>query len=160
MNEQQQQKPPWRFSQAKYHRWEFLLGWAPIKKMITEVLLVLPLHLILFFMWWRFRPVIKAMADVGNILNGDDFFGDTVDTPKERIEQHKNRESLKSVIDRGKAYLLGSSKWTHEKVEKASDETINETYAEYKQHELNEKGEKTGKALGKHVINLYSTGIS
>ena len=27
-------------------------------------------------------------------------------------------------------------------------------------NELNEKGEKTGKALGKHVINLYSTGIS
>ena len=33
-------------------------------------------------------------------------------------------------------------------------------YAEYKQLELNEKGEKTGKALGKHVINLYSTTIS
>ena len=33
-------------------------------------------------------------------------------------------------------------------------------YAEYKQLELNEKGEKTGKALGKHVINLYSAGIS
>ena len=33
-------------------------------------------------------------------------------------------------------------------------------YADYKQRELNEKGEKTGKALGKHVINLYSTGIS
>ena len=33
-------------------------------------------------------------------------------------------------------------------------------YAEYKQRELNEKGEKTGKALGKHVINLYSTSIS
>ena len=28
------------------------------------------------------------------------------------------------------------------------------------QRELDEKGEKTGKALGKHVINLYSTGIS
>ena len=25
---------------------------------------------------------------------------------------------------------------------------------------MSEKGEKTGKALGKHVINLYSTGIS
>ena len=25
---------------------------------------------------------------------------------------------------------------------------------------MNEKGEKTGKALGKHVINLYSIGIS
>ena len=30
----------------------------------------------------------------------------------------------------------------------------------YKRCELNENGEKTGKALGKHVINLYSTGIS
>ena len=25
---------------------------------------------------------------------------------------------------------------------------------------MNEKGEKTGKALGKHAINLYATGIS
>ena len=45
-------------------------------------------------------------------------------------------------------------------MDKASDETINKTYAEYKQRELNEKGEKTGKALGKHVVNLYSTRIS
>ena len=36
----------------------------------------------------------------------------------------------------------------------ASDKIINKTYAEYKQRELNEKGEKTGKALGKHVVNL------
>ena len=58
-----------------------------------------------------------------------------------------------------KVHLLGS-KWTRERVDKASDEIINKTYAEYKQRELNEKGEKTGKALGKHVINIYSTGIS
>ena len=127
--------------------------------MITEVLLVLPLYLILFFIWWRFRHLIKAMAHVENILNDDDFFRDTADTPKKGIEQHKNRECLKSAIGSGKAYLLGS-KWTHEKVDKASDETINKTYAEYKQRELNKKGEKTGKTLGKHVINLYSTGIS
>ena len=31
---------------------------------------------------------------------------------------------------------------------------------EYKQRELNGKGEKTGKALGKHVINFYSASIS
>ena len=55
--------------------------------------------------------------------------------------------------------MLGH-KWPHERVEKAIDETINKTYAEYKQHELNEKGEKTGEVLGKHVMNLYSTGIS
>ena len=90
------------------------------------------------------------MASVEDALN------DVVDTPEERIEQHKKREELKSVIDKGK---LGH-KWTHKRVDKANDEIINKTYAEYQQRELNEKGEKNGKALGKHVINLYSTGIS
>ena len=51
-------------------------------------------------------------------------------------------------------------KLTHERVDKASNKVINKTYAEYKQHEMHKKGEKTGKTLGKHVINLYSTGIS
>ena len=73
--------------------------------------------------------------------------------------QYKKRECLESVISKGKVYLLGS-KWTHEGIDKASDETINNTYAEYKQRELNEKGENTGKTLGKHVMNLYSTRIS
>ena len=107
----------------------------------------------MFFIWYRFRHLIKITADVENILN------DVVDTPKEDIEQQKKREELKSVIDKGKVHLLGH-KWTHGRVNKASDESINKTYAEYKQLELNEKGEKTTKALGKHAINLYSTEIS
>ena len=45
-------------------------------------------------------------------------------------------------------------------MDKASDETINKTYATYKQRELNDKGEKTAKALRKLAINLYSSGIS
>ena len=96
------------------------------------------------------------MASVEDILNDDEFFGDVVDTPKEGIEQHKKREELKRVADKGKL----RHKWTHKRVDKASNEVINKTYAEYKQHELNEKGEKTAKALDKHVINLQSTGIS
>ena len=71
--------------------------------MITEVLLILPLY------------VIKAMADVENMLNDDDFFRDIVDTPKEGIGQHKKRECLKSIINKGKAHLLGH-KWTHERI--------------------------------------------
>ena len=72
------------------------------------------------------------MADVENILNYDEFFGDIVHTPKEDIDQHRKRECLKSVTGSGKAYLLGH-KWTQEKVNKASDETINKTYDAYKQ---------------------------
>ena len=109
--------------------------------MIAEVLLVLPLYLILFFVWWRFQPLIKTMADVENILNDDNFFQDAVDTPKEGIEQHGKQECLKSLIGKGKANLLGH-KWTQEKVGKASNEIINKTYAKYKQRE------ETAKALG------------
>ena len=72
------------------------------------------------------------MASVENILNDDEFFGDLVDTPKEGIDQYKKQEFLKSVIDRGKVYLLWSSKWTYEKVDKASNETINKIYVKYK----------------------------
>ena len=57
--------------------------------MITKVLLVLPLYLILFFIWWRFRDLIKIMDDVGDILNDNEFFGNIVDTPKKGIEQHR-----------------------------------------------------------------------
>ena len=95
------------------------------------------------------------MTDVENTFDND-FFRDIVDTLKEGIEQHKTREYLNSVKDRGK---LGH-KWTHGRVDEAGDETINKIYIEYQQLELNEKGEKTGKALGKRVIDLYSTGIS
>ena len=52
----------------------------------------------LFVIWWRFRHVIKIMADVENILNDEEFFGDIVDTPKEGAEQHRKRECLKDVI--------------------------------------------------------------
>ena len=36
------------------------------------------------------------MADVGDILNDDEFFGDVVDTPNEGTEQHKKGECLES----------------------------------------------------------------
>ena len=101
------------------------------------------------------------MADVESILTDDEFFGDTVDTPKEGTEQHKKRKYLKSAIGNGKPYLLGGKKrWTHEKIDKSNDKTINKTHVEYKQHELNEKSEKTRRALGKHIIHLHSIGIS
>ena len=48
----------------------------------------------------------------------------------------------------------------HGRVDKASDEIINKTYAEYKQRELNKKGENMATALGRYAINLYSRGIS
>ena len=93
-------------------------GFCPlIKNMITEVLLILSLYLILVFIWWRFRYLIRIMAGIGNIFNNNEFFGDVVDTPKEGTEQNKKREELKDIIGKGKLHLLGH-KWTHGRVTK------------------------------------------
>ena len=73
--------------------------------MITELLLVLPLYLVLFFIWHQFRHLIKIMDSVEDVLN------DVVDTPEEGIEQHKKQKELKNVINKCK---LGY-KWTHRK---------------------------------------------
>ena len=71
------------------------------------------------------------MADVGDILENNELFWNAVDTTKEGTEQHKKQEELKGVMGKGKAHLLGH-KWTHGKVDKASDNFINKTYTEYK----------------------------
>ena len=75
-------------------------------------------------------------------MNNDELFADTLYTPKEGVEQYREREHLKNAVS------------------KASDETINKRYAEYQQYELHEKDEKIGKASGKYVTGLYSSGIS
>ena len=55
----------------------------------------------------------KVIADVANTLDTDEFFEDTVDTQKERVDQHRKQECLKGAISKGKAYLLGQKqKWT------------------------------------------------
>ena len=55
------------------------------------------------------------MASVGDILNDDGFFSDVADTPEEGMEQHKKREELKSVIDKGKLGQNGRIEgWTRQ----------------------------------------------
>ena len=81
------------------------------------------------------------MADAENILNEDDFVGDNVDTPEKSVEQHRKRENFKGAISKGKV-LGGKKQWTHERVDKPSDNAVNIPYAEYKQCLLNVENEK------------------
>ena len=69
--------------------------------MITEVLLILTLYLILLLIWCRFQHLIKIMADVGDILKDNEFFGDFVDTPREGIEQHNKTKRIKGCHRQG-----------------------------------------------------------
>lgn len=64
-------------------------------------------------------------------------------------------------MNRKEVYLVGGNKqWTQETVGKHCYKTDIKVYAENKQHQLNGKGRKTGKALGKYIISLYSSRIS
>ena len=95
--------------EQQYHK--YLTGGSPrqstiagsfwlFKKMIAELLLVLPLYLALFFIWYQFRHLIKIMADVENILN------DVVDTPKEATEQNKKTRRIKECLRQGQVAFI------------------------------------------------------
>ena len=58
--------------------------------MITEVLLILPLCLILFFISWPFQHLIKIMTDVEGILNDDDFLEILLIHQKKALSSIKN----------------------------------------------------------------------
>ena len=97
MNEQQQptsQKPPRGSPKQITIAGSFclVLPRPHLKKMFTEVALILPLYLPLFFILWQFQHM-KIISDVENILN------DVVlnDTPKDGIEQHEKRKCLERV---------------------------------------------------------------
>ena len=88
---------------------------------------------------------------------------DQVDTPKEGVVQYDRRGELKKIIEQGDAHLLNGNsrkKWTIERIDKATDKQIDNIWSKYKQEENEQKADKTGKAVGTHIVNLYSNGIS
>ena len=86
-------------------------------------------------------------------------FFDEVDTPREGVENREKREFLKELITQGKN-LPGKKPWTVELIDQASNEQVEKLHSKYTQKELQYKGKKPGKAMGKHLIQLYSNGLS
>ena len=86
-------------------------------------------------------------------------FFDEVDTPKEGVENHEKREFLKELITQGKK-LPGKKPWTVELIDQASNKEVERLHSKYTQKELQHKGEKTSKAMTKHLIKIYSNGVS
>ena len=86
-------------------------------------------------------------------------FFDEVDTPREGVENREKREFLKNLITQGKK-LRGKKPWAVELIDQASNEEVEKLHSKYTQKELQHKGEKTGKTMGKHLIKIYSNGVS
>ena len=81
-------------------------------------------------------------------------FFDEVNTPK--VENQ--REFVKELITQGKK-LPGKKPWTVELIDQASNKEVEKLHSKYTQKELQHKGEKTGKTMGKHLIKVYSNGV-
>ena len=85
-------------------------------------------------------------------------FFDEVDTPKEGVENREKREFLKELITQGKK-LSVKKPWTVELIDQASNEEVEKLHSKYTQKDLQHKEEKTGKAMGKHLIKIYANGV-
>ena len=86
-------------------------------------------------MSWRFCYVIKMMSDAENILDNNECFADTANTPKEGIEQHKKREKrecLKGAISKEKPVVDKNSKHM-EGLKKLAIKSVNKVYGQSSQ---------------------------
>ena len=131
--------------------------------MFLKLALVLPINILIWYILIRYKHVIKAMSSLDNLLsNIDEDFDDVVDTPEEGVAQRKKRETLKDAIKYGKVHLLPGKKgkWSAENIDKKTDEEIEKLYNMYMQRERELNSEITGRAMGRHLNNLYSNGVS
>ena len=118
------------------------------------MLLIVPLYLTIFIIFYRFRHIIKVMSNI------DEFLSVENNNNSEEVFDIK-RDFLIQIINQGKAdKLSGKTPWTVPRIQKASDSIIEKLHNEYHQNEAKHKAEKTGKAVSAHAINLYSKGVS
>ena len=107
---------------------------------------------------YRFRHIIKAMIDIERIIS--ESFSDSLEQENiARDSTMSKREFLIDILNQGKK-LKGKISWNVDKIEKADINVIKKLYDDYHQNEMRLKAEKTGKPVGKHLINLYSQCIS
>ena len=86
-----------------------------------------------------------------------------VDTPKEGVVQYDKRNELKKIIEQGDAHLLNGNNRKNGQLSvliKLLTSRLIIIWNKYKQEENKHKADKTGKAVGTHIVNLYSNGIS
>ena len=90
--------------------------------MLAEVLLVLPIHLTFFGVFWKFSLIIKMVEQL-------DRFLEVVDTPQEATENSRKRDFLQGLVESGEGSKISDkTPWTRERLEKASVKVMGKTY--------------------------------
>ena len=121
------------------------------RKMIFQVLLIFPLYVGIFALFFRFRFVIKTMTELNEIFS--DMFSEEV----------SKRDFLVRKIENGESISNSKTPWTIERLEKASDKVVEKLYEKCvnpppvkvnKQEAL-----EMGKPVCPVVIEMYAEGL-
>ena len=121
--------------------------------MLFELLLIFPLYIGFFVIFYRFRNTIKIMSDIESLMS--DLMSD--ETPVDK------RDFLTEKVKNGEFISNSKTPWTIERLEKASDKVINKLYEKHvnpppvkvnKQEAL-----EMGKPVCPVVIEMYAEGL-
>ena len=116
-------------------------------------LLISPLYIGFFVIFYRFRNIIKIMPNIESLMS--DLMSD--ETPVDKrdflIERVKNGESISN----------SKTPWTEERLQKASDKVIDKLYEKRANPPLVKIGKKEALEMGKTVcpvvIEMYAEGL-
>ena len=121
------------------------------RKMIFQVLLILPLYVGIFALFFRFRRIIKAMTEIDEIFSAMSS------------EEVSKRDFLVEKVKNGESISNSKIPWTVERLEKASDKVVEKLYEKHvnpppvkvnKQEAL-----EMGKPVCPVVIEMYAEGL-
>ena len=120
------------------------------------LLLILPLYIGIFIIFYRFRCVIKVMSEIEKLFS-DMSFEDSAD-------EVSKRDFLTEKVKNGKSIISNSkTPWTIERLEKASDKVIDKLYeksANPPSIKINKKDAlEMGKPMCPVVIEMYAEGL-
>ena len=100
------------------------------------------------------------MTEINEIFRSH-ALSETEDPSTEGEPCTSKREFLVDIINQGKADKLpGKTPWTGKRVKKATDKVVKKLHHEYHQADAKHKAKMTGKAVGAHVVSIYSKGVS
>ena len=129
-----------------------------------ELLLVLPLYLGIFVVYFRFQSIIKAMTEANDILSDLIF---KAENPAAESDISK-RDFLLEKIKNGESISNSKTPWTVERLEKASDKVVDKLFDKYQNppvtcgsaKSINKKEAlELGKPICPVVIEMYAEGL-
>ena len=116
------------------------------------ILLILPLYVGIFCIFFRFRYLIKAMTDIENIM---------CDLMSDDSEEINKRGFLIGKVENGESISNTKTPWTKERLKKASDKVIERLYANHiKKAEKNLNKDLTSRFLCLDNVESVKKGLS